>query len=337
MEPCWACHWGHCSTVTVKEGKAKGYVGEEPEFEIVAMWTMNIGSDDIGEAVRLNDIGNKMGFDAKELGYLVSMLMECFSEGILTLEDTGGLDLSWGNTESVAKLIPEIAFKRGFGAKLVGGVKKTAELIGGEALNKAVYMGRGLAPHGVNGRPFWSLWYNLNLSDTGSFYGGAAMDPDIGNTEPIGLYDADKIGKYMPNNANKTILYDTLGVCYFMVLGATQPTIDALNAATGGDMTKDEYFEVGKRIRAISRAYNILNGLTPEIEMSVSPRYARDPSEGAAAGKAIGVNRENIYRDYYEVSGWDKETSKPLPETLRNLGLGYMIKDLWPDYAGETK
>lgn len=59
----------------------------------------------------------------------------------MTLEDTDGLDLTWGNTDSVGQLLQDIALRRGFGAKLAGGVKATAKMIGGEALNKAVYLG----------------------------------------------------------------------------------------------------------------------------------------------------------------------------------------------------
>jgi aldehyde:ferredoxin oxidoreductase len=330
--PCWACPWGHCTDVTIKTGKAKGYTGEEPEYEAVSAWTLNIGSDDIGESVRLQNICDGMGFDLKEVTYTISLVMECFNDGILTLEDTEGLDLTWGNTDSVAQLLQDIAHKRGFGAKLTKGVKATAEMIGGEAPQKAVYMGRGLAPNVVNGRPYWPLWYNMAMSDTGSFYCNAGQDPEIGNPEPVGLFDADKIGKYAPNNSKKTVMQDCVGICNFFVYGGLQPTVNAVNAATGWDMTIEEFLEVGDRIRALSRAYNILNGLTPEMEMAVSPRYARDPVDGPAAGFAVQVKRESVFRDYYEYSGWDRETSKPLPETLEKLDLEFIIKDMWPEY-----
>lgn len=249
----------------------------------------------------------------------------------MTLEDTDGLDLTWGNTDSVGQLLQDIALRRGFGAKLAGGVKATAKMIGGEALNKAVYLGRVLAPDVVNGRPFWPLWYNMALSDTGTFYAHADQDAEVGNIDPIGLFDIDKIGKFAPNSSKKTVMADCIGICNFFVYGNLQPTVNAVNASTGWDMSIEEYLEVGERIRTLSRAYNNLNGLTPEVEMSVSPRYARDSVDGPMFGYAKQVCRESVFRDYYEASGWDIETSKPLPETLHKLGLDYIIKDLWPE------
>jgi aldehyde:ferredoxin oxidoreductase len=37
---------------------------------------------------------------------------------------------------------------------------------------------------------------------------------------------------------------------------------------------------------------------------------------------------ENLRRNYYQQMGWDPETGRPLPETLRMLGLGDLVKDL---------
>lgn len=328
--PCWACPWAHCADITVTKGKAKGHHGEAPEYEAVSAWCLNIGNNDIGESVRLQNIVDGMGFDLKEVAYTISLCYECFNDGILTLEDTGGLDLTWGNTESCGILLEDIAYRRNFGAKLAGGVKKTAEMIGGEALNKAVYVGRGLAPNVVNGRPFWPLWYNLAMSETGSFYCHAQTDPQIGNNDEIGIYDADAIGKGAHNSAKKTIMEDCIGACNFFLSGDLAPIIKAINAITGWDMTIEEYLEVGDRIAAISRAYNIVNGLTPEQELSFSPRYGEAPHDGPLFGQIPPqCFTESTFRDYYTTSGWDKETSKPLPETLRRLGIEYVIKDLW--------
>lgn len=328
-KPCWACPWAHCAEVTVTKGKATGHVGEAPEYEAVSAWCLNIGNDDIGESVRLQSICDGMGFDLKEIAFTVSLVMECFNEGLLTLEDTGGLDLTWGNTDAVGQLLKDIAYRRGFGAKLAGGVKATAEKIGGKALNMAVYLGRGLAPNVVNGRPYWSLWYNLALSDTGSFYGSAEQNPETGNFEEVGMFDLDKIGKFTPNSGKKSAMMDCIGICNFFGYGSLHQTVKAVNAATGWDMDIEEFLRVGERIRALSRAYNCFNGLTPEMEMAVSPRYARDSVDGPMVGIAKGVFKESVFRDYYKACGWDIETGKPLPETLSSLGLDYIIDDLW--------
>ena len=326
---CWACPWAHTAEVVVKKGKAKGFKGEEPEYEAASAWSTNIGNDDYGESIRLSYICEAMGLDAKEAGFTISLVMECFENGLITLEDTGGLDLSWGSTDSVAQLLEDVAHRRGFGAKIAGGVKATAEGIGGEALNMGVYVGRGLAPNIVDERMAGPAFYNLALSETGSFYGMAGKDLQIGNTDDVGMLDFDKIGTAMARNSTKWLLMDSYGCCMLFVSGDLLPTLAAINAATGWDMTLEELLKAGERIKTISRAYNLLNGLTAEREMSVSPRYARPPVDGATFGVITQLLHKNVFTDYYLRSGWDEQTSKPLPETLRDLGLDNIIKDLW--------
>lgn len=326
---CWACPWAHTGVVTIKKGKAKGLTMEEPEFEPMAGFTTNMGNDDMGEGVRLCWVCESMGMDAKELSFVVSCVIECFEDGLLTLEDTEGLNLSWGNTEAVDQFIQDIAHRRGFGAKCTGGVKSICEMIGGEALKKGVYSGRGIAPNVVDERMTPMAYYNLTLSESGSFGGFAGQDPDVGNMEPLDMNDFRQIGWYLGANSVKWVLMDAYGSCFFYVAGVMAPIVDALNAITGWDMTHDELYEVGERIKAIGRAYNIREGLTPEIEMAVSARFSQPYTDGPMAGKITKLWDEETFRAFYERSGWDRETSKPLPETLKRLDMEEIIPDLW--------
>jgi len=336
---CWKCPWAHTGIVTIKKGKAKGFVGEEPEYEPLAGFTTNIGNTDMGEGVRLCYLCEAWGFDGKELSFLISMLFECYNKGLVTKEDTGGLDFTWGNTDDVPQLLENIACRKGgkLYESLAKGVKGACIDIGGEALNMGIYSGRGLAPNVVDERMSLAAFYNLCLSETGSFYGFASADPDVGNTGPIDIIkDYYKVGYYLAKNSMKWLLMDAYGCCFFYVCGKIGPTLDALNAATGWDMSKEELWECGERIKTLSRAYNIRCGLTKEIEMSVSPRFNKAYSDGPAKGLIDNYNDERVYNGYYERSGWDLATSKPLPQTLRRLGLTYIIRDIWGDDVADA-
>jgi aldehyde:ferredoxin oxidoreductase len=59
--------------------------------------------------------------------------MECFEKGLLTLEDTGGLDLSFGNGPAVVKCVELIGRREGIGALLSVGAKAAATKLGGGA------------------------------------------------------------------------------------------------------------------------------------------------------------------------------------------------------------
>jgi len=330
-EACWACPYAHCSTMTVDNDTELHYAGEEPEYEQLTGWTLNIGNDDFGWGIKLSNINDGMGLCAKECTYAVSMAMELYEKGEITSEDTGGLELTWGNVEAVEQLIQDIAHRRGFGAVLAKGVKAAAAELGGSAPESAVYMGRGLAPQVVDGRFFWPLWYGMAFSDTGSFYGSGGQDPDLGYPDQIGLQDVEQNPPSHAKNADRWVMYDALGTCMFFTMGRLQPVVDMLNAVTGWDMSMEEFLKVGARITALSRAFNIRNGLTPEIEKAVSPRYGMQPVDGPGAMLPAGPTsvREDWARGYYGAHGWDTETSKPLPETLSALGLDYVAKDLW--------
>jgi len=328
--PCWACPWAHCSEMKVTEGPHAGYEGEEPEFEQLSAWTTNIGNDDMGAAIKLSNLNDAMGLDAKECGFTVSLAMECFEKGIIGLKETGGLDLSWGNTEAVSKLIEDIALLRGLGKILAYGVKRAAELIGGDAPNMAVYLGRGLAPHVIDPRGFWPMFFNLALSDTGSFYGAAGQDPDVGVTERVGIHDAKRIGPGQAKVSCRMVFSDALGVCNFFTYdGRLGPVAEAVSAATGWDFTVQELIEVGERIMALSRAFNFLNGFTAEQDIRVSPRYKSTLKDGPFKGLSVAEVQKKVTQDYYRAKGWDEETGKPLPETLRRLDLEQVINDLW--------
>lgn len=239
------------------------------------------------------------------------------------------MNLSWGNTEAVDQFIQDIAHRRGFGAKCTGGVKSICEMIGGEALKKGVYSGRGIAPNVVDERMTPMAYYNLTLSESGSFGGFAGQDPDVGNMEPLDMNDFRQIGWYLGANSVKWVLMDAYGSCFFYVAGVMAPIVDALNTITGWDMTQEELYEVGERIKAIGRAYNIREGLTPDIEMAVSARFSQPYTDGPMAGKITKLWDEETFRAFYERSGWDRETSKPLPETLKRLDMEYVIPNLW--------
>ncbi len=157
--PCWACPWAHCSEITVTEGPLAGYEGEEPEYEDMAAWGVNVGIHDPGMAIKLSNLNDRMGMDVKECGFVVSMAIECYEKGVIGLKETGGLELKWGNAEAIGQLIEEIAYRRGFGDILAEGVMRASERIGGDARNFAVYIGRGFAPHVVDLRGMWSVMF----------------------------------------------------------------------------------------------------------------------------------------------------------------------------------
>ena len=122
--------------------------------------------------------------------------------------------------------------------------------------------------------------------------------------------------------------YNTVGACIFCIRANPKLLTQVLSAATGWDFTLDEAMEVGRRTVNLLRVFNIRHGLTPDQE-TPTPRYGSAPADGPAKGKSIMPHWEYMRRNYYAQMGWDGETGKPRPETLRKLGLDHTITDIW--------
>ncbi len=327
--PCWSCSWSHCSIMTITDGELAKFQGGEPEFEVLGAWTANIGNDDFSWAAHIGNLIDGLGIDMKECTYTISMAIELFEKDILTTDDTGGLELKWGNPSAVARLIEDIAYRRGLGAVLALGVKRAAELLGDEALKVAVFVGHGLAPQGLDGRGNWPTWFMMEFGDANTMYGMPMTDQDLGVYENIGMHDYEKFGYSHARNAWRMMTYDTLGGCFLLMTGPLQPIVDTLNAATGWNLSKEEFIKIGRRISALNRAFNIRNGMTADHDLNHSQRYGMAQVDGPMRGSTPVEYKAKVAKDYYREHGWDEATSKPLPETLHMLGLDDVSKDLW--------
>ncbi len=121
---------------------------------------------------------------------------------------------------------------------------------------------------------------------------------------------------------------DCLGVCRFIARTDLKLLAQAVSAATGWDFPIEEAMTVGRRIVNLLRVFNIRHGHTAEMD-APSPRYGSTPVDGPSQGKSIMVHWNELRGKYYELMGWDKETGKPLPDTLKHLGLERTIPELW--------
>jgi aldehyde:ferredoxin oxidoreductase len=111
-----------------------------------------------------------------------------------------------------------------------------------------------------------------------------------------------------------------LVVCRFNLAGSKEDIAELVNAATGWSVTTEELEQIARRLVNLARLFNVRHGLTSDMEYP-SARYGSAPVDGVYLGKTIApVWKETLAR-YYELMGWDRETGKPLPETLARLGL----------------
>jgi len=327
--PCWACPSTHHVHARVIEGPYAGFSGKEPEYEQAAAWGPQIGQTDFGATVVLANESDRLGFDCNEGGWLVGWVMECYEKGLLTSKDLDGLEMTWGNVEATRALFKNIAYRRGFGNVLAEGVRYAAEKVGGEAIEMAIYTKKGATPRGHDHRGRW--WEMLDTCVSES----ATLQNQLGYLDytPYGLektfdaYSWDQVSTLVGKTTGTLTFADSLVVCWFATSGDIPLLRQALHAATGWDMSFDECLKVGRRAVNMMRIYNIKCGLTPDMEYP-SPRYGSTPKDGPQAGKSVEPHWKEMLSNYYGLMGWDRDTGLPLPETLKELGLEHLVKDL---------
>jgi aldehyde:ferredoxin oxidoreductase len=108
--------------------------------------------------------------------------------------------------------------------------------------------------------------------------------------------------------------------CWFTSFNDTQAQTDAINAATGWNMSLEDVMKVGRRAVNMMRLYNLKAGLTPDKEKP-SPRYWSQPTDGPNKDKPVKPHFDKMVDKYYQLMGWDRKTGMPLPETLKELGI----------------
>lgn len=327
-KPCYKCHIAHVKEVTVTEGPYKGFVGEEPEYEMLAAWGPMIGNTDLGAIVMLTKEVDRLGLDCNEAAWLIGWVMECFEKGVFTKADLDGLDMSWGNVEAVKQLLGKIARREGIGDFLAEGVKRVSQKIGGEAAEWAIYTQKGCSPRVHDHRG--ARWYELldtcvtNTSTLESTWSG--VHPQlVDQPEPKDPFSHEEVVSVNAKFNGIRQFDDCLGTCR---IASTDPKLqlECLNAATGWQLSLEDAFTVGRRVVNQLRMFNLRHGLKRADERP-SKRYGSVPIDGPAKGKDIMKKWEEMLDDYYDQMGWDRE-GKPLPSTLRALGLDELVEDL---------
>ncbi len=323
--PCWACTANHCHMMEITEGEYKGRQFEEPEYETMAAFSSLVGIDDLTMTVVLAGEVDRLGFDSNETGYLISWLIECYEKGILTREDTDGLEMTWGNGEAIMAMLNRIANRQGFGNVLAEGVMRAAQHVGKGATDMAVHTMKGNTPRGHDHRVMWLELFDTCVSNTGTLETHkSAPYKALGLPETYDNFDPEVISTVEAKIKGAMIFEDSMVTCRLQTACAVDLLYQAVNAATGWDMDFQEAMMVGKRAVNLARVFNLRCGIGAELD-APSVRYGSTPSDGVADGRGIMPHWDKMLRNYYQLMGWD-ESGQPFPETLRSLGLEDIIK-----------
>ncbi len=322
--PCWGCQATHSTMMTIPNGPYAGMEIEEPEYEQMAAWGPVIDNKDAASAAMLSSVCDRLGFENNEAGWLIAWVMECYEKSFLKKEDTSGLDMRWGNVEATKQMLYMIAHRQGFGDVLAEGVMRASQRIGGKAAECAIYTRKGNTPRGHDHRTLWSEMFDTVVSNTGTIETHRIlMNPKAkGQGNPIETSTAVALTKGIME------FDDSLGTCRFNTRMDIAFGAEAVSAVTGWAFTPEEAKNVGLRVVNLMKTFNIRSGMTKDLDYP-STRYGSTPVDGPTKGISIMPHWKKMLENYYNLMGWEVKTGKPLPETLKRLGLEHIIEDLW--------
>ncbi|MBA7469988.1 hypothetical protein GH157_02745 [archaeon] len=320
-EPCWGCRLLHCAMFRIEDGPYAGVV-EEPEYEQMAAWGPVVDVKDVEATMMLSALTDRLGLENNEAGWLTGWVIECLEKGYLSKEETG-IDVRWGDVDAIVELLKMISERRGFGDVLAEGVKRASEKVGGEAAKAAIYTMKGNTPRGHDHRTRWAEMFDTCVSNTSTIETHmSAMGPGAqGPENPM------EVSTEVARTKGLMQLEDSVGTCRFNTRMNNVYISEAVAAATGWDFTAEEGKRVGLRAVNLMRAYNLRVGIGAEYDRP-STRYGSTPVDGPTVGISILPHWDAMLRNYYGLMGWDTETGIPLPETLEELGLGHVVKDM---------
>lgn len=346
-EGCYAC--------AVRCKRVVGYKDEHieinekyggPEFESIGSLGSACGVKDLKVICKASELCNRFGIDTISTGMTIAFAMECFENGLITLDDTAGIELKFGNGEALLMMIEKIAKREGFGNILAEGSARAAKIIGKNAIKYSMTVKNQEFPaHDPRGK--WGVGLGYAISPTGADHLVAAHDPwfetepnldneltymDISPMKYYGIRKPIESKSLKPEKIRLFVylqylwsLYNVLDLCIFIGVPEYRMTSidqikDLVNDVCGWDLSHWEIMKTGEKGIHLARIFNYIHGIRKEDD-GLPDRMFEPLRNGSQKGAYI--NRDEFYkaiRIYYEMMGWDKE-GKPTLGKLAELGI----------------
>jgi aldehyde:ferredoxin oxidoreductase len=214
---------------------------------------------------------------------------------------------------------------------LADGVMRAVRKIGNGAEEIGVYTMKGATPRGHDHRNRWTELFDTSISESGNMdntpVGATITAYGLPKELNPHTYDPDELTRIEVRMKGGMQFEDSMVTCRLITRMDIAMLTEALRAVTGWDFTAEEAIAAGLRAINLMRVFNLKSGLTPDMDRP-SPRYGSTPVSGPTAGKTIFSHFDQMLKEYYRGMGWD-ERGRPLPDTLRKMGLEKAAKDLW--------
>ena len=339
-DTCYACTV-RCKRVVEKEEGPYPLdpVYGGPEYETLSTFGSYCGVSNLEAVAYANQLCNQYGMDTISCGATIAWAMDCFEQGIITTEHTGGLDLRFGNAEVMTQLTEMIAKREGIGDVLAEGSAHAAKRFGPQAEALLITVkGSEMPAHMPQLKRSLALIYAVNpfgadhmsSEHDGSYtaYNSRIAELGLVNPQPATVLNAEKVRYAFYTQCTYSML-DTLNLCQFVFgpdwqLFGLQQTAQLTRAVTGWPVTVFELQKLGERRLNMLRAFNAREGFGRDQD--TVPRKLTQPLKGGPSnGLVVTVDEVERAKDiYYGMAGWDVTTGTPQRGKLEELGLEWV-------------
>jgi len=325
---CFACPIGCGKEVEVVEGEYPVQRGEGLEYETIAGFAGMTRNANAESVLLANSLCNRYGLDTISTSSTIAFAMEAYEHELIGPDDTGGLELRFGDPVAILAVIEKIAYRRDIGDTLAEGVREAARRIGGEAEHFAIHV-KGLEIAYHDPRAFVSMAVNYATANRGgchlealSYWNGYGVHhADLGYPETLPHHESSAAQVKMAYDYQNYIgVYNPLGLCKFIAKGLVGPERIAqiVNSGLGWGWTANDVLTTGDRLFQLKRLVNLRLGISAADD-TLPERLLTEPRP---SGDAAGVlpDLEVMLPIYYQLRDWD-ETGAPRQVRLERLGL----------------
>ncbi|MCB8942428.1 MAG: aldehyde ferredoxin oxidoreductase family protein [Ardenticatenaceae bacterium] len=354
-DTCYACIV-RCKRVVASEWQSKMLGKVElrheyggPEYETIATFGSYCGIDDLHAVVYANQLCNQYGVDTISCGATLSWAMECFENEVLSIEETDGIELRYGNAEGMIAMLEKTLNREGFGDVLADGSAKAADRLGKGHEYLLTIKGQELPAHMPQVKRSLGLIYAVNpfgadhqSSEHDPMYNPKvyANDPNkflaqigLDKPQPTKALNAEKVEFALKTQYNYSAM-DTISICQFVYgpgwqLSGPNDMAELMTAATGWDVSVAEIQEIGRRRLNLMRAYNAREGLQRDNDTLPKKLYKKALAGGRSDGIVMDEAEIEAGMDmYFEQAGWDVASGVPTRAALEDAGLAWVADDM---------
>lgn len=329
MERKYAC-W-HCPLACGAESKESTnpkypypHHTHRAEYETATSFGTLILNGDIDSLQWANHLCNAYGLDTISAGATIAFAVECYENGLITKEDTDGIDLRWGKAEAIIEALHKIGKREGaFGELFADGIRPAAQKLGERAEPFASEIGGEELPmHDPKLLPEYYTTYKLDPTPARHTQYEAAARP-VWSVPPRPQDRTVFTGRGEHHKAASEYMHvvNAAGLCMFIMMAAPNNRIpEWINAATAWDTTTEELKRTGERIGNLRMAFNVREG-DIVTRRRVPGRVIGNPPlpEGPHAGYTIDT--QTLEREYLQACDWSLDEAKPSRRKLESLGL----------------